>query len=150
VRADYHDTIASYKSELDALHKEVAVLRKAAAAKPADHSRSFASSADSSGAGPADAARVAELEAEVAKLEAENLVLATQTEGAKGEAAAAVERVAEEKDVRWKAKVAEAVKKEREASAKEIQQLRRERECSIGGGERSDDGADIFAPRSGG
>lgn len=75
---------------------------------------------------------MAELEAEVAKLEAENLVLATQAEGAKGEAAAAVERVAEEKDAKWKAKVVEAVKKEREASAKEIQQLRRERELSRG------------------
>ncbi len=61
------------------------------------------------------------------KLEAENLVLATQAEGAKGEAAAAVERVAEEKDARWKAKVADAVRKANEASAQEIQQLRRER-----------------------
>lgn len=124
--SDYHDMIASYKDEINDLQKEVHSLRNAAV-KAANTSRSLASLANSSGAGPADAARVAELEAELSRLEAENLVLSTQAEGAAAEAALAVERVAEEKELKWNAKVLDAVDKANEANAKEMQQLRRER-----------------------
>lgn len=132
-RPDYHESIDTYKAEIADLTKEITTLRKAAAAsaKITNTSRSFGSSADSSGAGPADAARVAELEAEVARLEGENLVLSSQVEGVKERADAEVVRMAEERDARWKAKVAEALAKAEVANAKEVQQLRRERESSF-------------------